>query len=392
MVNGSPGKNASVGAAGRSGSGHATRSVLAVNSGSSSIKFALFGVAAEPALLDRGSLDAPDRATAIDQVLERLADHLSTSPLAAVGHRIVHGGPDFRDPQVVTDAIIDALNAIVRFAPNHLPDEIALIEAVRRRLPDLPQVVCFDTAFHASLPDVARTLAIPSQYAAHGVRRYGFHGLSYTYLIDELRRRTANTGGPDPNGRVILAHLGNGSSLAAVQNGRSIDTSMGFTPIGGIVMGTRSGDLDPGVVTFIARVSALNPDQVEREMSHRSGLLGISGKTADMRELIAHEADDQSCRLAVSIYCYEIKKRIGAYAAALGGLDHLVFSGGIGEHAALVRARICAGLEFLGIEIDPRHNAANAALISTAAAQVGVHVIPSDEEVVIARAVCHLLD
>ncbi|MEA2622167.1 MAG: acetate kinase, partial [Chloroflexota bacterium] len=289
-------------------------------------------------------------------------------------------------------AMIDALNAIVRFAPNQLPDEIALIEAVRRRLPDLPQVVCFDTAFHASLPDVARTLANPSQYAAQGVRRYGFHGLSYTYLIDELRRRTGNTGGADANGRVVLAHLGNGSSLAAVQNGRSVDTSMGFTPIGGIVMGTRSGDLDPGVVTFIARVSGLDPDRVEHAMSHRSGLLGISGRTADMRELIAHEGDDESCRLAVAIYCYEIKKRIGAYAAALGGLDHLVFSGGIGEHAPVVRARIGAGLEFLGVEIDDHHNAANAPLISTATARAAVHVIPSDEEVVIARAVCQLLD
>jgi acetate kinase len=374
----------------------AGHSVLAVNSGSSSLKFALFTLAAAPTLLFRGELDAPEPASAIDRVLAELSDHLAQLPLAAIGHRIVHGGPDLQVPHLVTDALIDTLKGLIRFAPNHLPAEIALIEQTRRQLPALPQVVCFDTAFHSGLPDVARELAIPRQYAAQGVRRYGFHGLSYTFLIDELRRRTAASEGMPPgssgNGRVILAHLGSGSSLAAVRDGRSFDTSMGFTPIGGVVMGTRSGDLDPGVVTFIARTGGLTPDQVEHELSHRSGLLGVSGRTADMRDLLSHEEDDDACRLAVSIYCYEIKKRIGAYAAALEGLDHLVFSGGIGEHAPVVRARICAGLEFLGIEIDEQRNAINAPLISTGAAPVAVHVIPSDEEAVIAQAVHQLLD
>ena len=365
-----------------------TRSVLALNSGSSSLKFALFSLGREPRPLRRGSLDAPEPAPSIEPVLKEIAEELKVLPLAAVGHRIVHGGPDLRAPQVVTSALIETLTGLIPLAPNHLPDEIALIDAVRRRLPEVPQVVCFDTAFHGGLPDAARELAIPRAYVEQGVRRYGFHGLSYTYLIDALHQRTVPTG----QERVILAHLGSGSSLAAVFNGRSIDTSMGFTPIGGVVMGTRSGDLDPGVVTFIGRVSGLDADQVERELSHQSGLLGISGRSADMRELLAHESDDERCRLAVSIYCYEIKKRIGAYAAALGGLDHLVFSGGIGEHAPVVRARICAGLQFLGIDLDLPRNTANLALVSKPGARVGVHVIPSDEEAVIAQAVGRLLD
>jgi acetate kinase len=365
-----------------------TRSLLAVNGGSSSIKFALFTLAPQPRALRRGTLDEPERATALEQLLERVAEDVERYPLAAVGHRVVHGGTALRDPQVVTGELLETLRQLVRFAPNHLPDEIHLIEAVQRLRPDTPQIVCFDTAFHADLPEVARQLAIPRRYAAQGVRRYGFHGLSYTFLVDELRRRT---GLSQADGMVILAHLGNGSSLAAVRGGRSIDTSMGFTPLGGLVMSTRSGDLDPGVVTYIARSTGFDADHVEDELSHRSGLAGLSDGTGDMRELLAREASDGSCRLAVSIYCYQIKKRIGAYAAALGGLDALVFSGGIGEHAPSVRARICGGLGFLGVDIDEQKNAANAPLISTSAARVAVHVIPADEEVVIAQAAYRLL-
>jgi acetate kinase len=284
--------------------------------------------------------------------------------------------------------LIDTLRKLVPLAPNHLPDEIRLIEAVRRLRPDTPQIVCFDTAFHAELPDVARCLAIPSVYAAQGLRRYGFHGLSYTFLLAELRRRATPA---QAEGKVVLAHLGSGSSLAAVRSGRSIDTSMGFTPIGGVVMGTRSGDLDPGVVTYIARSSGLGADEVEHELSHQSGLLALSGGVSDMRDLLAREAHDESCRIAVAIYCYEVKKRIGAYAAALEGLDALVFSGGIGEHAAIVRARICSGLDFLGIVLDEQKNAADAPVISRPAAPVAVHVIPADEEVIIAEAAVRLL-
>jgi acetate kinase len=366
----------------------ASRSFLSVNSGSSSVKFALFSFGPEPKALCRGSLDRPDRATALEQVLENVAQSLAAHPLAGVGHRIVHGGPALREAQVVTDDLIETLRQLVRFAPNHLPDEIDLILAMRRLRPQTPQIVCFDTAFHADLPDVAQRLAIPGRYAADGVRRYGFHGLSYTFLLETLRRRVAPS---RADGKLVLAHLGNGSSVAAVHRGRPIDTSMGFTPIGGVVMSTRSGDLDPGVVTFIARSTGSDADRVEDELSHSSGLAGLSGGIADMRELLAG-GDNAACRLAVSIYCYEIKKRIGAYAAALGGLDEMVFSGGIGEHAPAVRARICAGLEFLGVDIDDRKNAQNDAVISTSTARVGVHVIPSDEEVVIAQAAYRLLE
>jgi acetate kinase len=366
----------------------AERSVLALNSGSSSIKFGLFTFEPEPRALCRGTADASSRGTAADQLLERVAAQVATYPLAGAGHRIVHGGPDFSNPQRVTPTLVASLRELVRFAPNHLPDEIDLIESLGRLRPSTPQIVCFDTAFHAGLPDVSRRLAVPARYAAEGVRRYGFHGLSYTYLLDEVRRRI---GAPADSQRIVLAHLGNGSSLAAVRGGRSIDTSMGFTPIGGVVMSTRSGDLDPGVVTYIARTTGFDADQVEHELSHRAGLAALSGGTADMRELLAREADDEPCRLAVAIYCYAVRKQIGAFAAALGGLDVLVFSGGIGERAGAVRARICEDLRFLGIEIDEQRNAADGPLISTSTARVAVHVIPTDEEVVIARAAYRLL-
>jgi acetate kinase len=362
--------------------------VLAINSGSSSIKFGLFTLAPEPSALCRGTIDEGPRATTVDQLLERVVDRLGAYPLAGVGHRIVHGGPVLFDPQLVTDELLAMLRRLVRFAPNHLPDEIQLIEGARRLRPDVPQLVCFDTAFHSDLPAVARRLPIPQAYDAQGVRRYGFHGLSYTFLLHELRRRA---GSLQAGGKVVLMHLGNGSSLAAVCEGRCIDTSMGFTPIGGVVMSTRSGDLDPGVVTYIARATGFDADRVEHELSHRSGLEGVSGGVRDMRDLLAREANDEACRLAVSIYCYEITKRIGAYAAALGGLDALVFSGGIGEHAPIVRARICGGLEFLGMELDDRRNAENAPVISTPTARIAVHVIPADEEVVIAQAAYQLL-
>jgi acetate kinase len=362
--------------------------VLAINAGSSSVKFALFALAPEPLALCRGTIEEAASATTVDRVLERVVDFLGTHPLGGVGHRIVHSGPELFAPQLVTDELLATLARLVPFAPNHLPDEIQLIEAVRRLRPGVPQLVCFDTAFHSDLPDVARRLPIAQAYDAQGVRRYGFHGLSYTFLLHELRRRA---GSSQAGGKLVLLHLGNGSSLAAVREGRSIDTSMGFTPIGGVVMSTRSGDLDPGVVTYIARSIGFDADRVEHELSHHSGLEGVSGGVRDMRDLLAREASDEGCRLAVSIYCYEIMKRIGAYAAALAGLDALVFSGGIGEHLAIVRARICTGLEFLGVDIDDRRNAENAPVISTSTSRVAVHVIPTDEEVVIAEAACRLL-
>ena len=365
--------------------GRMSRSVLVLNRGSSSIKFALFTWDPSPRALARGTVGERALEDPLQQVTQRVAAEAAQHPLAAIGHRIVHGGTAFREPQVVTASIISGLKSLAHLAPNHLPDEIALIEAVQRREPRLAQMVCFDTAFHADLPDVARRLPVAADYAARGVQRYGFHGLSYTFLMDELSRRGSSAR------RVVLAHLGNGSSLAAVCDGRSIDTTMGFTPVGGVVMSTRAGDLDPGVVTEIARLRGFGPDQVDEELSRRAGLWALSNGVTDMRELLTRESADESCRLAVAIYCYEIKKRIGAFAAALGGLDALVFSGGIGEHAPVVRARICAGLEFLGLTLDPDNNAANAALISAPGSPLAVHVIPTDEEIVIARAAYRLL-
>ena len=359
-----------------------------MNRGSSSVKFALFTFDAQPAPLTRGTIEVSDHHTMARRVLEQVEPELRGGSLAAIGHRIVHGGPLYRDPQPVTAPFLEQLRRLVPFAPNHLPDEIALIEACGRLRPDVPQMTCFDTAFHQDLPEVARRLPIPRSYDAAGIRRYGFHGLSYAFLMQELARIA---GPPAARGKVVLAHLGNGSSLAAVDGGRCMDTSMGFTPIGGVVMSTRSGDLDPGVVSYIARTEGLTPDQLEDMSSHRAGLLGISGTSGDMRALLAAERTDEASQLAVSIYCYEIKKRIGSYAAALGGIETLVFAGGIGEHAPPVRTHICHGLECLGIDLDQERNASNASVISTPASHVTVRVIPTDEEVMIAQAAHRLL-
>ena len=363
------------------------RSVLAINAGSSTVKCALFTFAAEPRVLRRETTETTGASRA-SGLLEWVDSHTGDTRLAAIGHRIVHGGARHHESQRISPALLDDLRGLTPFAPNHLPDEIALIDALARARPDVPQIACFDTAFHHNLPEVARRLPIPRAYDARDVRRYGFHGLSFGFLIEELQRIA---GPAAAAGKVVLAHLGNGSSLAAVRDGGSIDTSMGFTPIGGVVMSTRSGDLDPGVATFIARSEGWTPDQLEDMLSHRAGLLGISGETGDMRALLDRERTDPACRMAVAIYCYQIKKYIGAFAAALGGLDTLVFSGGIGEHAPAVRARICEGLEFLGLHLDGAANEAGSPVISRPDAPVGVRVIPTDEELMIARAAFRVL-
>jgi len=364
------------------------RSVLAINSGSSSLKFALFTFDAEPSELTRGTLEVRAREHAASDLMSRLASELKRSPLAGIGHRIVHGGPEHFEPAMVTSDLLRSLEALVAFAPNHLPDEIDLIKELRTIDGDVPQFACFDTGFHRDLPDVARRLAIPEALAAAGLRRYGFHGLSYAFLMRALQ---CIAGDRAARGRIVLAHLGSGSSLAAVKEGKPVDTTMGLTPLGGVVMSTRPGDLDPGVLVHILRTTGMTTDQLEDMLSDASGLRGISDRTADMRELLANEATDPACRLAVAIYCYEIRKRIGAYAAALGGLDTLVFAGGIGEHSADVRARICDGLAFLGVRLDERNNAAHAAVISSSDGPVAVRVIPTDEEKMIAYAAHTLL-
>jgi len=359
---------------------------LAINAGSSTVKSALFTFEAEPRVVARGTIDAAGD-TAAPQLIAWVDAKSGGSALAAVGHRIVHGGSTYRDPERLTPEVLRDLDALVPFAPNHLPGEIALARAFAARNPRVPHFACFDTAFHQTMPELARRLPIPVSYEARGIRRYGFHGLSYAYLSEELRRVAPR----EASGRVVLAHLGNGSSLAAVVDGRSIDTTMAFTPIGGVVMGTRSGDLDPGVVTYLGRTEGLSPDAIEDVLSKQSGLLGLSGATSDMRALLAREAHDVACRLAVDAYVYSVTKAIGALAAAMGGIDAVVFAGGIGEHAPAVRERICARLAFLGVTIDPQRNSDNQPLVSPPDGGVAVRVIPTDEERMIARAAHRLL-
>ncbi len=301
---------------------------------------------------------------------------------------MVDGGPKYSEPLRITPEVVEELRSLSPFNPDHLPEEILLTAAFHRRFPDLPQVACFDTAFHHDLPRVARLLPIPRRYEAQGVRRYGFHGLSYAFLMEELARLA----GPEAaRGRVILAHLGSGASLAAVCDGKSLDTSMSFTPAAGVPMGTRSGDLDPGLVWYLARTEKMSPKQFNEMVNSQSGLLGISETSSDMRELLNREAQDVRAAEAVALFCYQVKKWIGAFAAALGGLDTLVFAGGIGENAPPVRARICDGLGFLGIELEDERNAANEGVISAAASPVAVRVIRTDEERMIAEAVCRVL-
>ena len=306
----------------------------------------------------------------------------------AIGHRVVHG-MDHSEPELVTQDLMYEFNRISPYDPEHLPGEIALIEAFCSRHPELPQVACFDTAFHRTMPRVATLLPIPRRYAAKGVQRYGFHGLSYAYVVEELVR----VGDPAAiEGRVILAHLGNGASLVAVRDGKSIDTSMGFTPTSGLMMSTRSGDLDPGIAAFLARTEKMNAAEFYDMVNHESGLLGISDTSSDMRDLLDQEATDPRSAEAVALFCYQAKKWIGAFSAALDGLDTLVFSGGIGENSPQVRSRICQGLDFLGIELDEERNAASASVISKENSRAKVRVICTDEELMIARSVCRIVD
>jgi acetate kinase len=329
---------------------------------------------------------ASEPGTATGSLLRWIEQSSALEGLAAIGHRLVHGGPKYYESQLLTPPMLEELRRLSPFDPEHLPRELQMVEAVGRRFPELPQIACFDTAFHHDLPRVARLLAIPRRYETQGVRRYGFHGLSYTFLMGELAR----VAGPEAaRGRVILAHLGSGASLAAVRGGRPVDTSMGFTPASGLPMATRSGDLDPGLVSYLARTEGLDSAGFDALVNGKSGLLGVSETSGDMRELLAREAQDARAADAVELFCYQVRKWIGAYAAALGGLDTLVFAGGIGESAPVVRARICEGLGFLGVELDGARNAAGASVISNG--RVAVRVVHTDEELVIATDICRVL-
>ena len=388
-------------------------SILTINGGSSSIKFTLYqareplqrrlhgtvdriGMSGtnltfdDPATNQRDSrgLDASDHKSAAVFLMDWLEGQHGFESVRAVGHRVVHG-MQHTAPELVTQALLDELHGISPYDPDHLPSEIELIETFRERHPKLPQVACFDTAFHRTMPRVAKLLPIPRRYGAKGIERYGFHGLSYAYLMEEMAR----LGDPAAaTGRVILAHLGNGASLAAVRDGKSIDTSMGFTPTAGLVMSARSGDLDPGLAPYLARTEQMTTEQFYEMVNHESGLLGVSETSSDMRDLLAREAHDIRAAEAVALFCYQAKKWIGSFAAALGGLDSLVFAGGIGENAPLVRARICEGMGFLGIALDERRNAESAGVISTDASRAAVRVIRTDEELIIARSVCRILE
>jgi acetate kinase len=385
-------------------------SILTVNAGSSSLKFALFDGARLAARLVEGKFEriglpnaelsvaaegkkeryavaALDHVSCVPVLAELIKAHVNIPEMTAIGHRVVHGGSRFIEPQAVSSEMVAELRKLSPFAPEHLPAEIALIEEFGRRFPKVPQVACFDTAFHRNLPRVAKLLPIPRRYEALGVQRYGFHGLSYAYLMEKLEDLEDSA---VSRGRIILAHLGNGASMAAVRAKQCIDTTMGFTPAAGLVMSTRSGDLDPGIVAYLARAEGMNAEQFDQMINKKSGLLGVSETSSDMRDLLQKEAGDLRAAEAVALFCYQAKKWIGALTAALGGIDTLVFAGGIGEHSPEVRGRICEGLGSFGIEIDSEKNGSNAPIISSDKSRATVRVIPTDEELFIAQCAARL--
>jgi acetate kinase len=388
--------------------------ILAINAGSSTIRFALFQPGLKPDRVFEGCIDGigsgsgrfsvtgataaesfsrhfgiPERFSAAHVLMDWLAERVDPGSLDAIGHRVVHGGPAYWEPQPLTAAMRQDLHKLSSFDPEHLPMELLMIDTLHLRFPNVLQVACFDTAFHHAMPRLARIVPIPRRYEAHGVRRYGFHGLSCAFLIEELERLA---GRPVAHGRVILAHLGGGASMTAVRDGNSVDTSMGLTPAGGLPMASRSGDLDPGLGWYLARTEQMSPASFNHMVNHDSGLLGVSETSGDMLALLAARDGDARAAEAVALFCYQARKTVCALAGALEGIDTLVFSGGIGEHAAEVRARICDGLGFLGVELDPVRNASHAPVISSDASKVGVRVIHTDEQLIIARHARRLLE
>jgi len=387
--------------------------ILAINGGSSSIKFALYSMSDPPerrmhGVIDRIGLDDTalrcddlsgtepecrvigtlDHRAAATFLVDWLDKEIGLTSIAAVGHRIVNGGVQHSQSEPFSDALMLELRRVSAWAPEHLPAEIAMVDLIRERRPELPQIACFDTAFHREMPSVAKTMAIPRRLTAKGVERLGFHGLSFAFLMEELER----TAGPEAaRGRVILAHLGNGASLAAVRNGKSIDTSMGFTPAAGVPMSTRSGDLDPGLLWYLAQTEQMTPGQFNHMVNHQSGLLGVSETSSDVRDLLGREASDRRAAEAIAMFCYQIRKCIGGFAAALGGLDTLIFAGGIGENSPVIRTRICQELGFLGVELHQVRNNGSEPVISVDASRVAVRVMHTNEELMIAKSVRAML-
>jgi acetate kinase len=374
--------------------------ILSLNGGSSSLKFTVYRVTdATEERITSGAVEAigessgkawlcsgdnalqeengkfPDHTAAINTMFAALQKQ-GFERLAAAGHRIVHGGPKFTAPQLIDAALKEALKKLIPFAPLHLPSQVAMIEAVATHFPELPQVACFDTAFHSRMPEVAQRFPLAQKIWEQGIRRYGFHGLSYEYVVGKL--------GTELGRRAIIAHLGNGASMVALKDGLPLDTSMGLTPTGGFMMGTRSGDLDPGVLIHLLK-AGYSADRLEELVDHQAGLLGVSGQTSDMKTLLQKSQMDNAARMAVQMFGYQVRKFIGAFAAVLNGLDTLVFTGGIGERAAEVRVNICSGLEYLGVDLDTPANSRNAEVISLPASKCTVRVVQTDEDLMIAR-------
>lgn len=384
--------------------------ILTINGGSSSVKFAMYSgdgsftrslygrierIGLSGSILaytdatgkeEVRRISLPDFRVATETLKSFLAEHVDLGLVVAVGHRIVHG-MGRRGHAIITDKIIAELKETSHIDPEHLPFEIAIVEMFATWQPSLTQVACFDTVFHQDMPRVAQLLPIPRRFDAKGVRRYGFHGLSYLFLVEELRR-------VDPSraeGRIIVAHLGNGASVTAIKGGKSLDTSMGFTPAGGTPMSSRTGDIDPGVLLYIMKSEGLSVDSVSHLVNHESGLLGVSETSSSMHDLLEAEVTDERAKEAVDLFCYDTKKYIGAYAAALGGVETIIFTGGIGENASRVRTSVCAGLEFLGVTLDESRNQNNEEVISSPSGVVCVRVMHTNEELVIARIAAELV-
>lgn len=387
--------------------------ILTINSGSSSLKFALYHMGQSEDLAFTGSmeriglrtglfhvtdanmetlieeyLDFPDHDAALKRLFEWLKLHSPDQELDAVGHRIVHGGIRYSQPHLITTELVADLKELVPLAPEHLPHELRAIKAIHRIYPDLIQVACFDTAFHQPMPQLAKVYALPRYLWHQGVIRYGFHGLSYEYILQEL---TKEAGMEAANKRLIIAHLGNGASMAAVHYGKSVDTTMGFTPAGGLVMSTRSGDLDPGIILYLLEEKGVDPVTMNALINHQSGLLGVSGVSSSMRELLDKEAENLHVAEAVDLFCYQAKKYLGSLVAVLGGLDTLIFTGGIGENAPSIRWRICKDLEFLGIHLNSSRNDSNVPVISQDNSLITVRVMKTNEELMITRHTFNLL-
>lgn len=381
--------------------------IFAINGGSSSLKFAVYDKGQPLKCRIRGHIDRIGLSRTIATVQDFSKDEqqklevaalnhrnaalwviaylrrLQIINMATVGHRVVNGGIHFTRNQLITPKMLTELQSLCPFDPDHLPLEIELINLFREHFPDATQVACFDTAFHQDMPRVAQIIPVPRRLERIGIRRFGFHGLSYAFLLEELAR---SSGAQSALGRIVMCHLGNGASLAAIREGKSIDTSMGFSPASGIPMSTRSGDLDPELFSFLTRVDKMTALEFQQMVNRQSGLLGISETSSDVRDLLALENSDFRAAEAIDLFCYQVKKWIGSFAAALGGIDTLVFSGGIGENSGAIRKRICEGLSFLGVNLDDSRNGANAPRISVDDAKVLVRVIHTDEELMIAKA------